>query len=155
MNTLRCHVTILTRTLGIMKGAGKSKKERGAYWLADPRRPEFVVEVYEPAQETTRVLFWLSPESVRALMSYLKQKRLMLCAQVHTHPGLAFHSETDDQNSLLGKIGSESIVVPNFAKGVTIKTFVEKSAFFYLLASGEWIEATNEQVRANFKIFAL
>jgi proteasome lid subunit RPN8/RPN11 len=154
MNTLHCPSSIVEATLGILKGAGKSKRERGVFWLANRHRPEVVVEAYEPIQETSRVLFWLPPESVRAMMQYLKEHQLIAVGQVHSHPGEAFHSETDDKCSLIGKVGAISVVVPNFAKGITLRNFVSKAAFFYLVPSGDWALATPAQVKQHVRIQA-
>jgi hypothetical protein len=76
----------------------------------------------------------------------------MIAAQVHSHPVGAFHSETDDNHAVVSHAGALSVVVPHFAKEATTANFTEKSAFFYLLPSGEWIEASDEQIQKNFKI---
>lgn len=39
-----------------------------------------------------------------------------LLIQLHTHPGIAFHSYTDDRYPISHKIGFISIVIPHFAK---------------------------------------
>jgi hypothetical protein len=42
---------------------------------------------------------------------------LQLIAQIHSHPGAAYHSETDDAYPIVTVVGGISIVVPNFAIG--------------------------------------
>jgi hypothetical protein len=37
-------------------------------------------------------------------------------ASLHTHPGNAFHSDTDDTNMLFSHHGAISIVIPNFGR---------------------------------------
>lgn len=37
--------------------------------------------------------------------------------QVHTHPGAAFHSATDDDFPVIHTLGFLSLVIPNFALG--------------------------------------
>lgn len=39
-------------------------------------------------------------------------------ARIHSHPGEAFHSRTDDQNPILTQQGALSIVVPYFGLGL-------------------------------------
>lgn len=39
-------------------------------------------------------------------------------ARIHSHPGLAFHSETDNENPILTHQGAVSIVVPFFGLGL-------------------------------------
>ena len=152
MKPLLCPETILIRTLQILKAAGRSKKERGVLWLADLTKPGVVVEAYEPAQKTSKVLFWLPPESMRKLMGHLKEAKRMIVAQIHSHPAQAFHSETDDNHSVIGHAGALSVVIPYFAKGINSENFTESSAFFYLLRSGEWTEASEEMIQKNLKI---
>lgn len=42
---------------------------------------------------------------------------MQLIAQVHSHPGEAYHSETDDAYPIVTVLGGVSVVVPNFATG--------------------------------------
>ena len=152
MKPICCSELILARTIQILQAAGRSGKERGVLWLSDLAKPGTVVEAYEPIQRTTRLRFWLPPESMRVLMDHLRATRQMIAAQVHTHPARAFHSETDDNHAIVSHAGALSVVIPHFAKGVTIDNFTEASNFFYLLPSGEWTEASEDQIRKNLKI---
>jgi hypothetical protein len=54
---------------------------------------------------------WLGQFAVRQTM-----KPLHVRAQIHTHPGHAYHSETDDRYPMVGTVGFVSIVVPWFAE---------------------------------------
>mgnify|MGYP001554367127 CR=1 FL=1 len=68
---------------------------------------------------------------------YLYRNSLELVAQVHTHPGAAYHSKTDDQYAIATTIGSFSIVVPTFAA----RNFaVSECAVYRLDAQGQWLE---------------
>lgn len=141
MNLLSCPSEMVEETLSILKKAGKTKKERGVFWLARLSDAARVAEVYEPAQKTSKTLFWLAPSSMKKLMRYLRENKLIAVAQVHSHPWEAFHSETDDDCAILGQVGAASIVVPFFARDVTVESFLEEAAFFYLSSSGRWTEA--------------
>jgi hypothetical protein len=152
MNRLRCPLKIVESTLDSLRAAGVGGTERGVYWLAGRGDPQKVVEVYVPLQEATRVLFWISPHAMKTFMSHLRQYRLMAVAQVHSHPGVAFHSTTDDRCSLLGHAGALSVVVPFFAKKVTPTTFVAKCSYFCLSDSGSWVAASRSTVRENLQI---
>jgi hypothetical protein len=152
MKPICCPKVILARTLEILRASGRSGKERGVLWLADLTKPGIVVEAYEPIQKTSRLRFWLPPESMRALMGYLRATRRMIAAQVHSHPARAFHSETDDNHAVVSHAGALSVVIPYFAKGVTVDNFTDASKVFYLLPSGDWTEACDESVRKNLKI---
>jgi len=55
-------------------------------------------------------------------------------ARIHSHPGTAFHSATDDSNPVITAEGSWSIVVPYF--GLGLRRGVESCAFFIRQAGG-------------------
>jgi hypothetical protein len=55
---------------------------------------------------------WLS-----AFWSDLTRTGTGVRAQVHTHPGSAFHSPTDDAWPIVHTPGFSSLVIPNFAQG--------------------------------------
>ena len=58
-------------------------------------------------------------------------------ARIHSHPGLAFHSATDDRNPVLTHEGAVSIVVPFF--GLGLRAGLAACAVF-VLRSGVWTE---------------
>jgi hypothetical protein len=58
-------------------------------------------------------------------------------ARIHSHPGDAFHSETDDRNPGLTAEGALSIVVPFF--GLGLRRGLEACAVF-VYRQGEWLE---------------
>jgi hypothetical protein len=65
----------------------------------------------------------------------LAREHRTIRAQVHTHPGDAFHSSTDDHWPVVSQPGFLSIVIPNFAKGpVSLKT----TWIGRLEANGHW-----------------
>ena len=53
-------------------------------------------------------------------------------AQVHSHPGEAFHSPADDRWAIPRQVGALSIVLPFFAAGISEETFFEQAAVFTL-----------------------
>ena len=58
-------------------------------------------------------------------------------ARIHSHPGAAFHSATDDRNPSLTYEGALSIVVPNFGAGLA--SGLEDSAV-YRRSDRRWVE---------------
>ena len=58
-------------------------------------------------------------------------------ARIHSHPGAAFHSYTDDRNPALNYPGALSIVVPNFGKDLS--KGIDKCAI-YRRSNQRWIE---------------
>ncbi len=56
-------------------------------------------------------------------------------ARIHSHPGLAFHSPTDDTNPVLTQEGAVSIVVPFFGLGLRAGL---GACAVYVLSDGRW-----------------
>lgn len=75
---------------------------------------------------------------MRELMGHLRRTRTRVVAQVHSHPGRAFHSAADDKWAILRHAGAISIVVPYFAHGVDERTFARQVAAFQLSAEDKW-----------------
>lgn len=70
-------------------------------------------------------------------------------ARIHSHPGRAFHSRTDDLNPGLTAEGALSIVVPNFGAG--LRTGLASCAVFRR-QRGRWILLSADEVRAQLKV---
>lgn len=64
-------------------------------------------------------------------------------ARIHSHPGEAFHSETDDRNPVLTAEGAVSIVVPFF--GLGLRRGLDACAAF-VLRDGRWVAARPSDV---------
>lgn len=63
------------------------------------------------------LLYHVEGEELHRINVWAYQNKLLLIAQIHSHPQEAFHSETDDSFAIVSSIGGFSIVVPNFAAG--------------------------------------
>lgn len=63
-----------------------------------------------------------------------------LFAQIHTHPGRAYHSPMDDQYAIITAPGGLSLVVPDFA----VRSFsVAECAIYRLSRQGSWDAVTS------------
>jgi hypothetical protein len=80
-----------------------------------------------------------SSESMRSLLRTLRARDEKLVAQVHSHPGEAFHSKGDDAKPTAFDRGFISIVVPNF--GVRV-TRIHDCAVYELRATFEALSPT-------------
>ena len=73
-------------------------------WSAAP----VIVEAYVPEQEAEVDYFHIPPSGMMALMAHLRERRLGLAAQVHSHPARAFHSLADDKWAIVRHEGAMS-----------------------------------------------
>ncbi len=79
----------------------------------------------------------------------LYERRLTLLLQVHSHPGEAYHSSTDDRFPIVTINGGLSIVVPDFGFG---SFSIDDWAVYRLAAGGAWKEVDKATTRSTFQI---
>jgi len=72
----------------------------------------------------------------------LAEEQRALLAQIHTHPGAAFHSKTDNDWPIVSQPGFISIVIPRFAQG---DVSLEDAWVGRLDERGRWHEVAAEQ----------
>jgi proteasome lid subunit RPN8/RPN11 len=146
MTAIICTDRTLAQTISILQIAGDRLEERVVLWLASAssvREPIVITEVHEPQQITDIDFFKIPPESMRALMAYLRASRLKIVAQVHSHPGKAFHSKADDKWAIVRHLGALSIVLPKFARNTTPKNFCEQAKTYELSPENAWVHVAN------------
>jgi hypothetical protein len=132
--------SIVDSSLELLREAGKVRSERVVFWLGKRRAdaPCLVDDLYLPTQEAAKDYFHIPAASMTQLMGVLARQRVTLLAQIHSHPGEAFHSEADDRWAVVRHRGALSIVVPEFASRVTALNFSQFAAVFRLSAANEW-----------------
>jgi len=68
--------------------------------MAQPKRVTILQSygvAFKPWSEYAKALvFRIPPSSMTAMMAHLRERKLGLAAQVHSHPNRAFHSRADD-----------------------------------------------------------
>jgi proteasome lid subunit RPN8/RPN11 len=148
MSTLRCATPLVDDTLKELRAAGRRGKERVVLWLSP--RPlvagPAVAEVYVPEQEAEVDYFRIPPSGMKALMTLLRERKLALAAQVHSHPKKAFHSHADDEWAIVRHEGALSIVVPHFAADTDVENFLSSAAIFRLTSADKWVEVEREAI---------
>lgn len=156
MTPLRCPHDLVEETLAHLREAGRDGRECVVFWLADrPVRPGALIrEVYRPDQYAARDIFRIPPEAMTGLMAHLRARRLSLAAQVHSHPGRAFHSRADDVWAVVRHEGALSIVVPDFARRVDARTFIDMAATFRLSTDDQWLGVSRDELSFHLEIAA-
>lgn len=139
MTHLQCPSKVVDETLEALREGGRAGVERVVFWLGSRTSSEAVIsEIYLPQQEAEKDYFRIPPDSMIELMHHLRRRRLVLLAQVHSHPGMAFHSEADDRWAVVRHGGALSIVVPEFASKTTMRNFEKNTAVFRLTSDDRW-----------------
>jgi proteasome lid subunit RPN8/RPN11 len=100
---------LLEQSLTILRRCGAGELEAG-----DRSR---VVRIEHPAHSATARGYRVDADWLTELWERMATSGQRVVAQVHTHPGEAFHSPTDDRSPALSLPGFMSVVVPYYASG--------------------------------------
>lgn len=85
---------------------------------------------------------YVSGQTLFEIARRVAQRNQILLGQMHTHPGRAFHSQTDDAYPLVSLPGAFSVVVPNFCR-----TPINLSqCACYRCAGRKWIPASPVEI---------
>lgn len=145
--TLLVPKEIVARTIDILRRGGAAECEAVVLWLASgPRGAERIEEAYRPDQIAETDFFRIPPAAMKDLMGHLRRTRLHVAAQVHSHPGRAFHSQPDDEWAIVRHRGALSLVVPRFGAGTTVANFMDQTAIYRLSDDDRWIAVPDEDV---------
>lgn len=145
--------SIIHETLSELQSAGGRNSERVVLWLGQRKNGQTNVEMlWVPEQQAGYDFFDIPPQAMQALFQELRTRRLMVAAQVHTHPRQAFHSLADDKWAIVRHTGALSLVVPYFALRTEPETFVRETAVFVLSPKNQWLEAAPADVPSFYQI---
>lgn len=140
-------------TLAELKAVGLRRSECVVLWLGRRNMDAIdIVEVLKPEQIADLDYFVIPESSMDALMKHLRTERLMIAAQVHTHPKKAFHSIADDKWAIVRHAGALSLVLPFFAQNTEMKSFLDRAAIFSLSPENEWVEVLHSGVARVLRI---
>lgn len=109
---------VRAETEGHLRECGSEGWECAVLWAApnDSHSSWTVERAYHPRHGRSRFGYDIAGEDLYRVHRSLLDEELKLVAQVHTHPGPAFHSERDDRGPAIHTPGFISVVVPNFAR---------------------------------------
>ena len=109
--------SILDQTFAHFRGCGLGRRECQVLWVSPWGVPETIAKAVHPDHEAHGGGFVLDDRWLNDFWVTLARENLGIRIQVHTHPGEAFHSQTDDAFPIINTIGFLSLVIPNFALG--------------------------------------
>jgi proteasome lid subunit RPN8/RPN11 len=151
---ITCEGAHLVTTLDHLRDGGRDNCECVVLWLGRREGASVIVqEVYRPKQIAKADMFWIPPEGMDALKLLMRRRRLMVAAQVHSHPGGAFHSAADDQWAIVRHEGALSIVVPEFALHTFRENFFDHAKAYQLSPANEWCEVGRDEVSKWLQIY--
>jgi hypothetical protein len=105
-----------------LASSGALGLEALALWAGAPDGDTFHVQsTIIPAQRACRTsdghYYVVEGAELQRINRHLFRFGMMLGAQLHSHAGEAYHSETDDAYPIVAVLGGASVVIPDFALG--------------------------------------
>jgi proteasome lid subunit RPN8/RPN11 len=144
---------VVTTTLRVLQQFGAHGCEGLVLWIGEvtegqARITRAVVPDQKPIKSEDGVGYFVDANVLFELNQKLSETGLRLIAQVHSHPGEAYHSETDDRYAIVTADGGLSLVVPDFGKAPTDPTLWA----VYRLNNGTWQELDTVQSRILMQV---
>jgi hypothetical protein len=113
---LRLAGEIIHETFCTLRECGRGECECAVYWTG-PSDSNLVNGVKHPIHQRSPFGYAINDGWLTDFWKHLAASKRSIKAQVHTHPGEAFHSATDDNWPIVSQAGFFSIVIPDFATG--------------------------------------
>lgn len=138
---------LLGATLDVLRGAGDRGCEAFVVWGAtvDDGVIHFRTMLV-PDQVAHRtddgLLVTVDGAALFQINKTLYKRDEILAAQVHSHPTVAFHSDTDDCFSLVTLAGALSLVIPHFGRDGLDGS--RGWAWYRLVGEGQWSPLTSD-----------
>lgn len=131
---------ILRHTLELLLRCGRGRNECVVLWTGVSGQ-DAINEAVHPSHVASPGSYEVDPEWLSAFWFELGRKRQSIQAQLHTHPGAAFHSLTDDRGAIGGHRGFVSIVIPYAARRRSLM-----DARAYEIGAQGWQEVALEEI---------
>ena len=144
---------VVDKTIKFLQQLGNEGKEGRVFWggVEAPFGPIYVTTCFIPGiSKASLGSVTVDTSEGAKVVSEARKRGLEIVAQVHSHPGGAFHSCTDDEYAFSYSKRFLSIVVPNFGKdGMEPLT---KCCIVSYEGQGKWQRHSLEEIRRNFVI---
>lgn len=115
--TVQVPAQVFADTFRHLRTCGDGRRECQALWVGPWAHPNVVTQVIHPRHTASAVGFQVDDDWLTAFWLRLADTGCGVRVQVHTHPGAAYHSATDDAFPLIHSPGFLSLVIPRFALG--------------------------------------
>ena len=126
---------MIEETFATFRSCGAGERECQLYWASPWSDPLRLTDLVHPKHTSSYYGLSLDSAWISSFWLALADRDLGVRVQVHTHPGEAFHSETDDAFPLIHEAGFLSLVIPDFAYG---PVGFERAYLTEIQADGSW-----------------
>lgn len=129
--------SLLEDTFRHLRKCGQGRAECQVLWIGPWASPESITAVAHPKHLAHTSGFEIDSFWISSFWKELSNAQVGIRCQVHTHPGRAFHSQTDDDWPVVHTAGFLSLVIPDFARG---EICLDRVYLAELQKNGEWQE---------------
>ena len=143
-------LAIAEATQRSLRAAGREGNEGLALWSGVQEGSSFAVRTLTtPNQRALRsaegICVVVDGDALHEVNVAVFKRGERLLAQVHSHPGRAYHSSMDDRYAVVASPGALSLVVPDFAVG---PFEVSRCAVYRLTRPGVWVEVPRREAES-------
>lgn len=141
--------SVLEKTVEFLKISEKKQTEVVILWSGEIRGCTVKIKTaWLPFQYSDVGFFMIPGDELFKLNRTIFESGERLVAQVHTHPTLAYHSDTDSEFSVTSMENGLSIVVPHFG-ATSIKSYLECA--YYVYKDRKWARLSPSDARHHIK----
>jgi len=108
---------VLASSFELLRRCGRGHRECMVVWVGPWSDPSLVSHALHTGHSAHSGGVEVDPGWLAALWKELAAQGFGVKVQVHSHPGAAFHSATDDEFPIVHTPGFLSLVIPRFALG--------------------------------------
>ena len=108
--------TLLQSVIDVLADCGGGRNECIVYATARLDSPWMADAFIHPRHASTPVSTTVESSELHRVWDELREARRKIVLQIHSHPGSAFHSSTDDNFPIIHSVGFPSLVLPSFGK---------------------------------------
>jgi hypothetical protein len=134
---------LLDRTFETLRKCGGGEFECVAFWTGPGNDASVIDGLHHPDHVSNQFGYSVDSDWLSLFLRELYQQNRSARVQIHTHPGEAFHSITDDGHALVPAPGFISVVIPDFAQ---CRIGFEGAAMYVLSDSGAWVRCDTSNV---------
>jgi hypothetical protein len=127
--------SVLDQTFATFRTCGRGQHECQVLWTSSWQSCESISKVYHPAHRAHMGGFDVDSAWLTKFWLELAAAGDGARVQIHTHPGEAFHSSTDDEYPMIHTPGFLSLVIPNFGLG---RVGFEDAYLAEIMPDGRW-----------------
>jgi hypothetical protein len=108
-----------------------------------------IIPTQTASQLESGLLYSVGGSELHRINQWLYENNQTLIAQLHSHPGKAYHSEMDDRYPVIATLGGLSVVIPDFGFSAFS---LEDWAIYRLSPQKIWTELTQPAIRSLIQI---